>query len=62
MEKPQAAPTDSQRLRALVNAPVLFDQDVEELRRLAQRFGVAVKVQRVDLASDGRVSEYKIEG
>lgn len=65
MEKPVAQDkttkyADTQRLRQLARMPLLLDNEVAEIRELAARLGVAVKMQHVDLTSWGQASEYTI--
>ncbi len=52
--------TDTQRLRELANTLALSEPDVAELRELAARLGITIRMQRIDLADSGRVTEYTI--
>ncbi len=56
----QTPVSDKARLRELLSLPALLDPEVAELRRLAARFGVVVKLQRISLADWGRVEDYEI--
>ncbi len=53
-------PTDMQRLRELARRPALFDEEVNELRELAAKFDLKIRMQRVDLVNWGQASEYEI--
>ncbi len=53
-------PTDMQRLRELARRPALFDEEVNELRELAAKFNLKIRMQRVDLVNWGQASEYTI--
>ena len=52
--QPTAAQGDLARLRWLAGLSILTAGEVEEVAQLARRLGLAVVIERCDLAADGR--------